>query len=84
MEQTTSRPYRNSPLTPIPHETRVQAGLKAAEKNIASDPDYYSKLGQRGGSAPHKARGFELMSPAKRRAAGKKGGTVSRKKREES
>lgn len=54
-------------------------GLKAAQKNKERDPDFYKKIGSRGGSAEKKApAGFaadrELAS-----IAGRKGGTISRR-----
>lgn len=76
----TVRP-KNAPLTPIPHHVRVAAGKKAAQKNLAADPDFYSRVGKKGGSAPHAKRGFQLMTPEQRKAAGAKGGSISRKRK---
>lgn len=52
-------------------------GLKARDKNLAKDPDYYSKIGSRGGSK-RLPKGFALMPFEKVQAAGKKGGEASR------
>lgn len=55
-------------------------GNKAYEKNIASDPQFYVKIGQRGGIAYHsKPRGFAFMTHAQASAAGRKGGLRSRR-----
>lgn len=83
-ESTADRPYPNAPLTPIPREVRVAGGKKAAARNLAIDPDFYKKLGRKGGSAPHAVRGFQAMSPEKLREAGRKGGLKSRKVRAKS
>lgn len=57
----------------------TQAGGKlAAQKITANDPDFYKKIGSKGGSAKV-PKGFATMTPEERRAAGKKGGKVSRK-----
>ena len=54
-------------------------GLKAKAKNLAKDPYFYKKCGQKGGSkcVP---KGFARMTPEKVSAAGRKGGAVSRRK----
>lgn len=54
--------------------------IRAAEL-LAKDPDYFRRLGRKGGSAPHNGpRGFQAMSLEQIRAAGAKGGRKSRKK----
>jgi general stress protein YciG len=45
-----------------------------AAEFLAKDPDYFRKLGAKGGSAPHAVRGFQAMSPEQIREAGAKGG----------
>ena len=53
-------------------------GQKAAAKNLAKDPFYYTKIGARGGSNGHTG-GF-AVNPELAREAGRKGGTISRRK----
>lgn len=55
--------------------TRI-GGLKAREKNLAKDPDFYKKIGQRGGKAksPYKGFGSNKYLAV---VAGKVGGTKS-------
>jgi general stress protein YciG len=48
-------------------------GQKAAAKNLANDPDFYRNIGRKGGSNGHTG---ELA-----RIAGKKGGSISRRKK---
>lgn len=59
-------------------------GKQAAAKNKAKyGEDFYSKIGTIGGSVSgedlRRPKGFAGMSPEKRRAAGIKGGEISRK-----
>jgi general stress protein YciG len=64
-------------------------GQKAAAKNLAKDPNFYAKIGAKGG-ANGKTGGFasytECVCPIvsmphhKAQCAGKKGGAVSRKR----
>lgn len=54
--------------------TRI-GGLKAAEKNIAKDPDFYKKIGKKGGESGNTG-GFAGNSEAARKA-GIKGGKKS-------
>lgn len=56
-------------------------GLKAAAANKAKDPDFYKKLGKKGGSA-HSKGGFAYLAkndPEQLRELGAKGGTKSRR-----
>ena len=55
-------------------------GKKAAAKNLANDPDFYKKIGRRGGKALV-PKGFARMDEATRAAAGSKGGKVSKRRR---
>ena len=56
-------------------------GKKAAAKNIAKDPDFYKKIGTRGGSSDHpQTRPFALNKDLAR-AAGSKGGRISKRKK---
>ena len=57
----------------------VTGGRLAADKNLARDPDFYKKIGTKGGKAFHEIRGFQAMPRAKRVAAGRKGGAMSRR-----
>lgn len=56
-------------------------GLKAAQKNLASDPDFYRKIGAKGGSATPPFKGFAGMPLEKHLKASAKGGRKSRKPR---
>ena len=54
-----------------------EGGLKAAVKNKARDPDFYAKIGRKGGKAGHTggfAANRELAS-----IAGRKGGKISKR-----
>lgn len=54
-----------------------EGGLKAAAKNKAKDPDFYAKIGRKGGKAGHTggfAANRELAS-----IAGKIGGKISKR-----
>ena len=53
-------------------------GRKAAEKNLQRDPDFYAKIGARGGRNGHTG-GF-AANPELARIAGKKGGEISRRR----
>lgn len=52
-------------------------GKKAAAKNLAKDPDFYAKIGRKGGRAGHTG-GF-AANPELARIAGAKGGRISRR-----
>lgn len=54
-------------------------GLKAAQKNLARDPDFYKRIGARGGRNGHTG-GF-AANPELARVAGAKGGRTSRRKK---
>lgn len=56
-------------------------GLKAREKNLASNPNYYIELGKRGGVAKNPKKGFGSKTPEERAEFGRKGGLNSRKKK---
>lgn len=53
-------------------------GQLAAQANLANDPKFYSKIGKKGGSAPHKSRPFQADRELASRA-GVRGGQMSRK-----
>lgn len=55
-----------------------QGGLKARDKNLAKDPDFYSKIGAIGGKNGHTG-GF-AANPELARIAGAKGGRVSKRR----
>ena len=58
----------------------LEGGRRTRAKLLAKDPDYYKKLGAKGGSAPTKyPKGFAAMPREKVSAAGKKGGAISRR-----
>ena len=52
-------------------------GKKAAEKNIANDPDFYRKIGAKGGRLGRTGGFYKNRELAS--IAGKKGGTISRR-----
>jgi general stress protein YciG len=54
-------------------------GLKAAAKNKAKDPDFYAKIGAKGGKLG-RTGGF-AANPALARVAGAKGGRISRRRK---
>ena len=54
-------------------------GLKAAQKNLAKDPNFYAKIGAKGGKKTG-PKGFALNRELAR-TAGKKGGSISRRGR---
>ena len=52
-------------------------GIKAAQKNLSRDPNFYAKIGAKGGKNGH-AGGF-AANPSLARIAGAKGGRISRR-----
>lgn len=52
-------------------------GKKAAAKNLASDPDFYKKIGAIGGK--RSTNGGFAANPERARTAGAKGGRISRR-----
>ena len=52
-------------------------GLKAAQKNISKDPNFYAKIGAKGGKNG-RTGGF-AANPQLARVAGAKGGRISRR-----
>ncbi|MGB4762780.1 MAG: hypothetical protein WBP12_05500 [Candidatus Saccharimonas sp.] len=52
-------------------------GLKAAQKNLQKDPNFYAKIGAKGGRNGNTG-GF-AANPALARIAGAKGGRISRR-----
>lgn len=54
-----------------------EGGLKAAAKNKARDPDFYAKIGRKGGKAGHTG-GF-AANRALASIAGRKGGKISKR-----
>ena len=54
-------------------------GLKAAEANKANDPDFYRKMGQKGGSVSHPETRLFRLNKDLAREAGRRGGTISRR-----
>jgi len=55
-----------------------EGGRKAAAKNLQRDPEFYAKIGARGGRNGHTG-GF-AANPELARIAGKKGGEISRRR----
>lgn len=55
-----------------------EGGRKARDKNLASDPDFYKKIGAKGGKVKRPNRGFAASHELAVRA-GKKGGKISRR-----
>jgi len=56
-----------------------KGGLKAAAKNVSKDPEFYAKIGAKGGRNG-RTGGF-AANPALARIAGAKGGRISRRKK---
>jgi general stress protein YciG len=54
-------------------------GQKAALKNLERDPNFYAKIGSKGGKNGHTG-GF-AANPELARVAGAKGGRISRRKK---
>jgi general stress protein YciG len=54
-------------------------GKLAAQKNLARDPDFYAKIGAKGGKNGHTG-GF-AANPNLARIAGAKGGRISRRRK---
>jgi len=57
----------------------VNGGKKAAAKNLAKDPNFYAKIGRKGGQNG-KTGGF-AANPDLARIAGAKGGRISRRRK---
>ena len=58
-------------------------GQKAAAKNLAKDPNFYARIGRKGGSAlSYLPKGF-AANPELARIAGAKGGRKSRRHKAE-
>ena len=57
----------------------VAGGRKAAEKNLQRDPNFYAKIGAKGGQNGHTG-GF-AANPELARVAGAKGGRISRRRK---
>lgn len=53
-------------------------GLKTAERNKAKDPEFYVKIGAKGGSVKNSSKGFG-SDRERARIAGAKGGAISRR-----
>ncbi|MDN5276033.1 MAG: hypothetical protein JWN33_682 [Candidatus Saccharibacteria bacterium] len=54
-------------------------GKLAAQKNLARDPNFYAKIGKKGGERGHTG-GF-AANPELARIAGAKGGRISRRRK---
>ena len=57
----------------------VQGGKKAAAKNLAKDPNFYARIGAKGGQNGNTG-GF-AANPELARIAGAKGGRISRRRK---
>lgn len=57
-----------------------EGGIRVRAINLAKDPDYYHKLGKMGGKWRGR-KGFAAMPKSMVSAAGRKGGSVSRRRR---
>lgn len=58
-----------------------EGGRKAALKNLQRDPNFYAKIGKKGGERGHTG-GF-AANPELARLAGAKGGRISRRRKVE-
>jgi general stress protein YciG len=56
----------------------ILGGQKARDKNLAKDPEFYSKIGKKGGKNGHTGGFYANRELA--RIAGKKGGCTSRRR----
>jgi len=56
-----------------------QGGQKAAAKNLQSDPNFYAKIGAKGGK--NGTTGGFAANPDLARIAGAKGGRISRRRK---
>ena len=54
-------------------------GLKAAAKNLANDPDFYRRIGQKGGR--NGTTGGFAANPELAKIAGAKGGRISKRRK---
>lgn len=52
-------------------------GIKTRDKNLARDPDFYKRIGSKGGK--HTGRKGFALNPALARIAGRKGGKNGRR-----
>lgn len=58
-------------------------GIKARDKNLAKNPNFYRDIGRKGGKAPSdKPRGFATMTPERLKEVSAKGGKISRRNKE--
>lgn len=58
----------------------VAGGRKARDVNLERDPDFYKKIGHLGGTADYRGkRGFAAMPREFVSAAGRKGGSISKR-----
>jgi len=58
-----------------------EGGRKAAMKNLAKDPNFYAKIGAKGGK--NGTTGGFAANPELARIAGAKGGRISRRRKSE-
>lgn len=58
-----------------------EGGRKAAQKNLTRDPDFYAKIGRKGGQNG-RTGGF-AANPELARIAGARGGRISRRRKAE-
>ena len=56
-----------------------EGGLKAAKKNLERDPDFYKKIGAKGGK--NGTTGGFYANRALARKAGRKGGRISKRRK---
>lgn len=59
----------------------VIGGKKAAEKNLAKNPNFYRELGRRGGSKLGVVKGFASMTHEQLVEASRKGGKISKRRK---
>ena len=60
----------------------IEGGKKARDKNLARDPEFYSKIGGKGGKATFATHGITkgfASNPELAAIAGRKGGSISRR-----
>lgn len=57
----------------------LKGGIKARDKNLASNPDFYKKIGKMGGSVSHRESRYFYMHPEIAAVVGSRGGVISKR-----
>ena len=59
----------------------IAGGKKAAETNLANDPDFYKRIGSLGGKAPYRGKKGFAANPVLASIVGTKGGRISKRRK---